>query len=305
MLYLFFAFHKQIKSFGVVGLLFAMCINVYPQFVISKSTSDRIEGKLKKKTLDEATLRCWYEFSQFCLDDGIKELIVDTFTLDAGLVYSVYYDQNRFMRDSIYFGESKKIRYKTKLIRQGMKISEIENLRKQGDGFYRELPNKGETSKIYKNRQKKYVMIVDGDMNAAYKCMDRVSQSWNLMEDTMTILGYVCQKAETIFRGRQYIAWFTSEIPLQDGPWKLYGLPGLILKVEVDGRRFVFQAIGLQKLIDLPINILKDQYFEIDRKQIRSLEFKKKYIRNYLDSEGVLSMNFDIDKRVFEELEIE
>ena len=305
MLYLFFTFRKQIKSFWVVGFLFTMCINVYPQFVISKSTSDRIEGKLKKKTLDAATIRCWYEFSQFCLDDGIKELVVDTFALDAGLEYSVYYDQNRFIRDSIYSVESKKIRYKTKLIRQGMKISEIENLRKQGDGFYRELSNKGETSKIYKNRQKRYVMIVDGDMNAAYKCMDRISQSWNLMEDTMNILGYVCQKAETVFRGRQYIAWFAPEIPLQDGPWKLYGLPGLILKVEVDNRKFVFQAIGLQKLIDLPINIFKDQYFEIDRKQIRSLEFKKKYIRNYLDSEGVLSMNFDMDKRVFEELEIE
>ena len=84
----------------------------------------------------------------------------------------------------------------------------------------------------------------------------------------------------------------------------MYGLPGLILKVEVDNGAFAFQTIGLQALNDFPINILKDQYFDIDRKRIRTLEFKKKYIRNYLDSDGVLSTNFDIDRRLFEELEI-
>lgn len=298
-------FHRQIKSLLAIVFFLTICTDMYPQFVISKSTSDRIEGKLKKQVLDKATLRCWYEFTHYCLNEGVKEQVIDTFTLDVGLKYSVYYDQNRFMRDSVYASEGEKIRYKTKLIRQGMRVNEIEDLRKQGNGVYRELSNKGETSKVYKNKQKQYVMIVDGDMNAAYKCIDEVCpQSWNLNEDTMAILGYVCQKAETTFRGRQYIAWFTPEIPIQDGPWKLYGLPGLILKVEVDNGVFAFQTIGLQALNDFPINILKDQYFDIDRKRIRTLEFKKKYIRNYLDSDGVLSTNFDIDRRLFEELEI-
>lgn len=33
------------------------------------------------------------------------------------------------------------------------------------------------------------------------------------------------QKATCDFAGRKWIAWFTTEIPIQDGPYKFYGLP--------------------------------------------------------------------------------
>lgn len=53
---------------------------------------------------------------------------------------------------------------------------------------------------------------------------------WKLSEKHKTILGLDAQMATTFFRGRKYIAWFTREIPFSYGPWKLYGLPGLILE---------------------------------------------------------------------------
>jgi GLPGLI family protein len=61
---------------------------------------------------------------------------------------------------------------------------------------------------------------------------------WKIQEDTMKIGNFNCKKAIGTFRGRTYIAWFTEEIPLPYGPWKLYGLPGLILQAEDTEKMF-------------------------------------------------------------------
>jgi len=54
---------------------------------------------------------------------------------------------------------------------------------------------------------------------------------WILQKETRKIGTFICQKATTTFRGRNYIAWFAKEIPVPFGPWKFKGLPGLILEV--------------------------------------------------------------------------
>lgn len=53
---------------------------------------------------------------------------------------------------------------------------------------------------------------------------------WNLTDETDSISGYLCTKATASFAGRDWEAWYTDEIPSQFGPWKLSGLPGLIIK---------------------------------------------------------------------------
>lgn len=56
---------------------------------------------------------------------------------------------------------------------------------------------------------------------------------WNIEEDsTKNIYDYQCTKATTDFRGRHWVAWFNQNIPIDAGPWKLCGLPGLILKAK-------------------------------------------------------------------------
>lgn len=73
---------------------------------------------------------------------------------------------------------------------------------------------------------------------------------WNITQEFKTISGFKAQKAEGLFRGRRYIAWFTNEIPIKYGPWKLNGLPGLILNVIDDKNEVMFYA----KSIKVPFN---------------------------------------------------
>ncbi|KEY18717.1 GLPGLI family protein [Kaistella antarctica] len=73
-----------------------------------------------------------------------------------------------------------------------------------------------------------------------------IDLKWNLENEFSKILNYDVQKATTEFAGRKWIAWFTNEIPIQDGPYKFKNLPGLILKVEDSNKNHSFELIGIK-----------------------------------------------------------
>ena len=84
---------------------------------------------------------------------------------------------------------------------------------------------------------------------SAYNTYDEVipKQEWAInMDSVMTILGMECHKATTKFRGRVWEVWFTEEIPISLGPWKLGGLPGLILKATADNNFIKLTAISVK-----------------------------------------------------------
>ncbi len=62
--------------------------------------------------------------------------------------------------------------------------------------------------------------------------------AWTLSDDTLTVSGYLCQQATATHRGVEWHVWYTDEIPSSAGPWRLRGLPGLIVKAVSEAHTF-------------------------------------------------------------------
>ncbi|WP_278554812.1 GLPGLI family protein [Elizabethkingia bruuniana] len=83
----------------------------------------------------------------------------------------------------------------------------------------------------------------------ALKIVDDRKLNWNILPDKQKIGNYDTQKAETYFAGRKWTAWFTTEVPIQDGPYKFHGLPGFIVKIEDAAKSHTFELKGVSKLV--------------------------------------------------------
>ena len=62
--------------------------------------------------------------------------------------------------------------------------------------------------------------------------------AWTLTDDTLTVSGYHCQQATATFRSVKWHVWYTEEIPSSAGPWRLRGLPGLIVEAKSEAHTF-------------------------------------------------------------------
>ncbi|OYQ38267.1 hypothetical protein CHU92_05815 [Flavobacterium cyanobacteriorum] len=95
----------------------------------------------------------------------------------------------------------------------------------------------GDNSVYYKDLKANTVVYKDHIRFKFFTIRDLFSGfNWELHNETKDILGYTCQKATCRFRGRDYTVYYTTSIPVSDGPWKFSGLPGLILELSTDDR---------------------------------------------------------------------
>ena len=97
-------------------------------------------------------------------------------------------------------------------------------------------------------------------------------QAWTITNDTKQIYGYDCQKATTKYLGRDYEVWYTLEIPISNGPWKLGGLPGMILEANDGQRHYVFECVGIERLKErVPIVKYDWHYVKTTREEVNKL----------------------------------
>jgi GLPGLI family protein len=121
--------------------------------------------------------------------------------------------------------------------------------------------------------------------------------NWNIEEERKQIAGYMTQKATTTFAGRDYIAWFTPEIPIPDGPYKFNGLPGLILEIRDKKSQYVFQLTQFKSLEE-PAEIEFNSKNYITTNKEKFLKVKKEYDKDPLAAVELAGLTFDMDPEV-------
>lgn len=173
--------------------------------------------------------------------------------LDTDGKKSVFYAENSMKRDSLM----ERMRATKNFDREQM-----QNLRSNIQfTIEKDLTNQ---SLIYKSRI--------GRDNYSYP--ETPVFEWKILPETVKIGDYQTQKAETKFGGRTWYAWFTQEIPFQDGPYKFSGLPGLIVKIQDAKGDYSFDLMQTKKIAEIyqPLNrgqiitLSKSKYTDMEKK---------------------------------------
>ncbi len=99
---------------------------------------------------------------------------------------------------------------------------------------------------IIKEPAKNLVAYHDNINSEDYQYQEKQSLfAWRITSAKKTIAGHECQQAYTAFGGRMWEAWFARDVPVSYGPYKFYGLPGLILQVRDTHDHWVFSLLCL------------------------------------------------------------
>ncbi|MEN4762806.1 GLPGLI family protein [Chryseobacterium sp. C39-AII1] len=165
--------------------------------------------------------------------------------------------------------------------------------------------------RIIKNLQNNEVSMITKVNSTVYSVSDGREINWKITNKKSNILGHAVTSAEANFGGRVWTAWFASDIPIQDGPYKFKGLPGIILKVEDDKKNHVFTAIQIIKSKsneDYPSTENSKPTKQITQQEYKKIytEYRKdplKHLRGRYPDQTDTSGNFRTGEQVFRDEE--
>lgn len=163
--------------------------------------------------------------------------------LDISKKGSKFYSKSTFESDSTVQESIKK------QLASGMRNVSISRQRQGGEINY-------EVEKTYPE-YKTYLIANIG--NDTYKVLEDRKMNWKIAPDKKQIGEFKVQKANTVFAGRSWTAWFTTDVPIQDGPYKFSGLPGLIVEISDQSGTHKMELKGLKKIQETKTEELNTQ----------------------------------------------
>ena len=181
--------------------------------------------------LSAQTSRFVYQVTMKSDSTDKTSITTENVILDVSPEKSIFYGEGRVKRDSIM----QRMRETRSMDRSAM-----QNLRSSIDYIVEKDLVKNIT--YFKTRLGRDQYIYEEDRKI----------DWKILPETVKIGEYEAQKAETTFAGRKWYAWFTQDIPFQDGPYKFKGLPGLIVKVEDANGDYSFDLQQSKKISEFP-----------------------------------------------------
>jgi hypothetical protein len=180
---------------------------------------------------DHALYRAYY-LKQYRDDPAAPQAYHWMQILQIGKSHQAYLDYGELRRDSIWSAAARG--------RKSYGEFEAENRAAANDTFSH--------LKLIFDRSKGMINAHDAIFLSRYHYTEPIPQlQWTMARGDSTILGYACHKATTRFRGRDYIAWYTEEIPFPYGPFKFGGLPGLITCIYDTQREHIYTLVGFEK----------------------------------------------------------
>ena len=239
----------------------------------------------QEETLDYAHLKCQYHHT-YLKDTLDVDTFDDLFILQIGKNISKWYSYYTFQMDSLRKtsdGES---------VWQEIFARSLEDLKIHRDRnrWLNSFPRTRSATFVYKNYPSGKMTVTDAIRNDSFIYQDTLNaQHWQIIDSAKTILGYECQKAACDFRGRRWTAWFSPDIPVNNGPWKLGGLPGLILEAYDVGKHYYFLIVGIESVTQEPIIFSRGSTGKVKFRDVSRRELLKAKMSQLRNSRSIMS----------------
>ena len=220
-------------------------------------------------------------------------LVFKCFMLKAQEIKSntIFYYKFEFQRDSTDI--TRKFDETMVLISNGSESLYKSYVKMQHDSIIQDNFSKGnysiDFSKMPKSRVNHEVYYSDKNIEIFDKVVNKFYNfpveeiNWHIVNEKKKIGEFNCQKAICEIDNRKYIAWFTTDIPVNDGPYRFKGLPGLVVEVYDQKKYFSFNLIGIKKQ-NLKISVQKNSI------KTTFLSFIKERNDFYADPAGKVKM---------------